>query len=428
MKIATFSLVAAALFSPVVSIVAEPNPYFNGVATTKFRYSNFVKSGWYNAITEMNDNGECRSEPKEFNSTLGPLAEEVVLAFRGPIHVNEVSVFLPGDDGVFKRDAEGLAKRKEEQCNQYEHHSHKHSKRKLVQVTETVLVYEDEHGKPISPSTPAGGAATGAPAPDSDSSPSFGPDSSSSSDSDSSSSAEGGYERISHWRPDKGVAKNCSFLNHKGGRGSGVWSEPYGNSLSWANKDNTDASVKSEILGDVLIPSNSEFLFMSGLLCGDKSEKHDCGYYRPGTVALHGFGGDCKIFIIEFLMPDTMDVGFNANKPAVWLLHRDIVLTLQYGKPDCSCWPGCGELDLFEILNSGEKNMITAYHGRPNGSGGSPNYIPRPEGGPIKTAVIMKDGHVHVMQIDYNTAIGDVLSKSQVDAWVNAHGTEISVY
>ena len=428
MKIATVSLVAAALVSPVVSIVFGSDPYHNGNPTTKFRYSGFATSGSYNETIFMGEDGECQSKPKQFNGPLGTLGDELALSIRGPIHVKEISVFLPGDNGVFKRDAEGLAKRKEEPCNRYEHRFHRHSKRKVVEVIETVLVYEDKHGKLISPSNPAGGAATGAPAPDRDSSPSSGPDSSSSSDSDSSSSAEGGYQRVSHWRPDRGVAKNCSFLNHQGGRGSGVWSKALGASLSWANEDNTDASKNSVPLGDVTIPSNSEFNFMSGLLCGDDSETHDCGYYRPASVAVHGFGGNDKIFVLDFQMPSTTDTGFNADKPALWLLHALIVRTLQYGKPDCSCWPGCGELDLFEILETGDKNMITAYHGSSNGNGGSPDYMPSPEQGPIKAVVIFKDAHVHVMQIDYNTPIEDVLSTSQVNAWVEAPGTEISVY
>lgn len=427
MKIATFSLVAAALVSPVVSRDGEPDTYLESDSTTKFVYSGFNPSGSYNEITFMNDDtGECHSLPKKFHGPLGSLGEELSVHVRGPVHFNKFAVYLPSDNGVFKRDAEGLAKKDEEQCDQYEHHVHRHSKRALVKVTTTVLM--DQNGNPIAPSNPAGGAATGAPAPDSDSNPSSGSDSSSSSGSDSSSSsAEGGYQRVSHWRP--GESENCTFLNNFGGAGSGVFSYDLGNSLSYANADNTGASGGPVPLGDVYIGSNSEFTIMSGLSCGDESENHGCGYYRPGSPALHGWYGIHKIFVFDFEMPSTSDNGFNGDIPAIWFLHALIPRTLQYGKQDCSCWvSGCGELDVFEILEKGDKNMITAYHGKQNGNGGSPKYIIRPEQGPMKTVVIFKDGCVHVMQVDYSVAFEDVLSTSQVDDWVNAPGTEIRVY
>lgn len=102
-------------------------------------------------------------------------------------------------------------------------------------------------------------------------------------------------------------------------------------------------------------------------MSGRECQNGDCGYTRPGAVAyrklsnprtgdlvsntrtiaensIDGFGGADKVFMFDFSMPMDGESGFNGDLPAIWLLHGDIVRTLQYGNPECSCWSsGCGE-------------------------------------------------------------------------------------
>lgn len=419
MKIATFSLVAAALVSSVVVAAELIDGYSYSYSTNKFVYSNFRTSGSYSDVTYMDEkSGLCLSLPILIDGPLKPLNEELSAHFRGPIKLKQFGVYYPSSNGVSKRDAGGLAKKGEVQCTLIEHHVHKHAKREVAQVTKTVVL--DQHGNTVTPSNPAGGAATGAAAPGSDSS-------SSSGSGSSSSSATDGWVRVSYYTP--GSTTNCTILNHKGGRGSGVWNSAFGNSISYANEDNTDGSPTPVALGDVSIGSNEEFLIMSGLLCGDNSETQDCGFYRSGIPAYHGWNGGEKIFVFEFEMPYSPGTGFNMDMPAIWLLNGKIPRTLQYGKASCSCWgTGCGELDLFEILSAGSNKMITALHAKLNGDGGSPNYINRPTLGSMKAVAIFTNEAIHVMRVDDSVSFDGVLSSSLVNEWVAVPGADITVH
>lgn len=136
-----------------------------------------------------------------------------------------------------------------------------------------------------------------------------------------------------------------------GSAGSGVWDSCFGNSLSYAASDGVSGAGSSQTLSDVTLASNKEFSIWSSTECSGDS----CGYYRPGSVAHHGFGGSAKIFAFEFSMPTDSDSSssFNYDMPAVWLLNAQIPRNLQYGNSACSCWAtGCGEMDLlrFSIL------------------------------------------------------------------------------
>src|SRR3954449_9905708 len=92
---------------------------------------------------------------------------------------------------------------------------------------------------------------------------------------------------------------------------------------------------------------------------------------------------------MEFSMPsDSSAGGMNADMPAIWFLNANIGRTLQYGKPECSCWTtGCGEFDVFEVLDSGNFRCKSTLHMGTH-SGGDSNYFQRPTGGCIKAAVL----------------------------------------
>jgi hypothetical protein len=130
------------------------------------------------------------------------------------------------------------------------------------------------------------------------------------------------------------------------------------------------------------------------------------------------------MFLVEFSMPLTGKTGFNADMPAVWVLNAQIPNTLQYGEASCSCWEsGCGEFDIFEILDSSNTRAKSTWHG--NVSGGDSNYFNRPTGSTIKAAIIFDaDSSVAsiVVLLD-DTDFATTLTADQVNAFL-AQATE----
>ena len=133
-----------------------------------------------------------------------------------------------------------------------------------------------------------------------------------------------------------------------------------------------------------------------------------------------GFAGANKVFLAEFSMP--LSGKTNATHPdlvapdmsAFWFLNSEIDRTVQYGP--CSCWPACGELDVFEILNSGNTRATTYLHMAPYG--GSPHYFNRPTDGTVKVAVIFHNDIVHIQVLDDSTNFDAVVSGSTVSGWL----------
>lgn len=408
------------------------NYYCNEVS--KIIYENVGFSGSYLDVTNMDESsGTCSSNVKSFLGPLAPFDEELSLHFRGPLQLVQFGVYYPSSGSNAKRDAE-------EDCTT-RHLHHKHVKRATALVTQTVFV--DQFGNTVTSTattTPTTAPILANSAPSAGSAPSgvssgvysavaSGSPSSSSlsstSGGSSSSAAAGDWVRASYYTP--GTAENVTFLNYYGGSGSGVWSSAFGNSLSYANSDNTGGSSSPQILSETTISSNTEFVVMSGLKCGADSETGDCGYYRDGTPAYHGWDGTSKLFVFEFLMPSSSASGFNGDMPAIWMLNAKIPRTLQYGDASCSCWnTGCGELDLFEILSTGSEKCITHLHDKQGGSGsGSSDYFTRPTSGTMKAAVIFTDSEIHIMTVD--ESFDSVLSSDTVQDWINTSGTTVTL-
>lgn len=441
MKFATLSIIAAALVSYVQADCQNIGGNYYCAQTSKWIYNNVGFAGSYNDVTSMDEStGTCSSSPLSFSGTLSPFDQELSVHFRGPIHLKQFGVY-------YKSTGSGSAKRDDTEdadCSSLEHHVHKHVKRATKVVTQVVVL--DQNGNTVTPSATGASSAqasssisklasTAAPAASSASAASSGSSASSSSAATSGSnsgSSSGGWVRSSYFVP--GSTTNCTILNHYGGAGSGVWSSAFGNSISYANADNSGCSSSAVPLGDVVVGSNKEFLIMSGLACGDKSETSGCGFYRSGIPAYHGWSGIEKIFVFEFEMPSSSATGFNGDMPAIWMLNAKIPRTLQYGAKSCSCWAsGCGELDLFEILSTGSNMLITHLHdkqgdnGSGYGGGGSGDYLTRPVSGTIKAAVIFTKGAIHIMKLDDTVTFGSTLSSSIVDAWVAVAGSAINI-
>lgn len=107
------------------------------------------------------------------------------------------------------------------------------------------------------------------------------------------------------------------------------------------------------------------------------------------------------------------------DMPAIWALNAQIPRTVQYG--DCSCWAsGCGELDVFEILDSGNTRAKSTYHGNP--AGGDSNYFTRPTNQTIKLAVIF-DGPAsaaNILVIPDDASFDPIIPNSTIAGWFNS--------
>ncbi|QPG75597.1 hypothetical protein FOA43_002954 [Brettanomyces nanus] len=400
-------------------------------------YEGIGFSGSYSDVTNMDETScECSQSSVSFSGTMSPLDEELSVHFRGPLKLAQFGVYYPASStsAKVKRDAEG--------CASYEHVHHKHKRAAAVQIVEeTTTVYADASGNIINPSTSAVAVASGVAAVASavvsaaaSSAASSVASSAASSSSSSSSAVAGDWVRSSYYTP--GTGDNVTFLNHQGGvTDSGTWSTCFGNSLSYCASDGVSGSSSSEVLSDVTIKSDVEYLIMSGSECGDSSASGDCGYYRTDTPAYHGFSGADKIFVFEFEMPSDTGSGDEQDMPAIWLLNAKIPRTLQYGEATCSCWTtGCGELDLFEILSAGSDKLISHLHdaqgstdGTVYGGSGSQDYFARPTDSTMKAAAVFTDGNVYIVELDDSTDFSSTLTSDTVSSWTSTDATVVQI-
>ncbi|KAK2759080.1 target of Sbf [Arachnomyces sp. PD_36] len=399
-------------------------------AVDSISYTNFGSSGTYNMITDMTG-GNCQSEPKEYSGPLAPLNDEVSWHFRGPVKLEKFAYYVPGTGLPDKRDAKPT-------LHERRHgHSHLHHNKEVRDIKRKAamdqkrgvgdLVTTIINGQEVSwintwdgtqdvaedaPAAPEPAPAPVAPAVEDDNTP---------TQKQNSGSTDGGappvnagwgnWGRQAFYDAEAGIADGLTFLNHHGGEGSGVFDYELGNSLSYASADGLSGSASPQCLNNELIGDNNEIIIMSDKKCNNG----DCGAVRPGTVAHHGFGGDSKLFLIEFSMPITGKTGWNEDMPALWMLNAQIPRTLQYGKAECSCWEsGCGEWDIFEVLDSGNTRCKSTLHG--NISGGDSNYFNRPADKTIKAAVVYdglsSTGHIKIL--DDATEFGETLSGIEV--------------
>ncbi len=120
-------------------------------------------------------------------------------------------------------------------------------------------------------------------------------------------------------------------------------------------------------------------------------------------------------------MPPSGKTGFNGDMPAIWLLNAQIPRTSQYGdNPDCSCWTsGCGEFDLFEILDPGNFRCKSTLHMAP--AGGCSDYFERPTVGTIKAAVVFTGSNevAHIQILDFAQGFDAVLDAGVVEEFTS---------
>ncbi|KAH6711442.1 putative TOS1-like glycosyl hydrolase-domain-containing protein [Leptodontidium sp. MPI-SDFR-AT-0119] len=426
------------------------------------RYQNVGHAGSYDEIVSMSGDGSCGTKTKKFSGRLAPFDEELSLHIRGPAMIKQVAVYLPGSHGdkVDKRT-----------------HGHQHShikalynihykdiakKDKVVATIDgQVVSWENNWFGPSADSTlttlatetlkkPFGAVQTpvttvlttefsttcitsqpvGASVSNSNDKPTSGmvlcsvPTSMPTpsiadnlADNKDNSKPKHSYKRIGYYEASSQTVENLVFLGNFGGQGSGVFDYHYGASLAYANRNGTAGSPTSQILADTLIPSRNEVIITTDKKCNN----NDCGFTRPGAVTYHGFDGADKVFFIEVGMPSDGQTGAEGDQPAAWMLNTKIPRTMQYGK--CSCWPGCGELDIAEALSVGSRYMKSTVHAQ--ASGGDSDYFNRPLQGTATIMTIFSKDEIFIGIVP-NMKFPDKLTSHDLDALMDEDATSVS--
>lgn len=117
---------------------------------------------------------------------------------------------------------------------------------------------------------------------------------------------------------------------------------------------------------------------------------------------------------------DTAGSGISGDLPAIWLLNAKIARVAQYGTKggECSCWPACGEFDVFEALtgtaSEPARDMMKTHVHCAQGStcGGNMDYFGRPLQDTIKMAVVLTGSNMYVTKLDDKTTFDKVLPEN----------------
>lgn len=142
------------------------------------------------------------------------------------------------------------------------------------------------------------------------------------------------------------------------------------------------------------------------------------------THLIEGFAGGHKVFLFNFKMPLDGNRGFNGDMPAIWALNGAIPRAAQYNA--CSCWPPCGEVDMFEVLAKGDTKCKSTFH-LANG-GGSSDYFDRPTDKFMKAAVVFDEdaAAVSIRVLPDDTDFSKGLDDQTVADWVTGNGASSS--
>lgn len=249
-----------------------------------------------------------------------------------------------------------------------------------------------------------------------------------------SSSAE--WTRLAYYSGADAIAENVTFLTPNGDN-----SQCLGNAITYAGSNGTAAASSSTILEENnQLESDDEFSIFSNITCGESGFDNDCGVYRDGIPAYHGFYGETKMFLFEFTMPSA--TGKNSTSieyydmPAIWLLNAHIPRTAQYpSNTNCSCWSsGCGEFDIFEVMNGTETDHLytTIHDFQGTGDIGTgiqaQGWILRDTDSVMSGGVVFdSDGTVSVF-LSNSTSFNATISGSSVNSWISGASSDEGDY
>lgn len=239
-------------------------------------------------------------------------------------------------------------------------------------------------------------------------------------------SSLGSFERTAYYDASEGTADNVTFLTNAGDSSSCL-----GQALSYASDNGTGYASSSTVLANnTFLHSDDEFTIFSSSKCPSSGFSKSCGVYRSDIPAYHGFDGTVKMFLFEFEMPtetQANDSTSNYNMPAIWLLNAKIPRTSQYSSnSNCSCWKsGCGEFDIFEVLNTTEAtHLFTTIHdyqgtGDINtGMSAQGHFYRDLNNRMLGGAVFDNDGNA-IAFLSNSTTFDSTISASDLNDWIN---------
>ncbi|KAK6453726.1 putative TOS1-like glycosyl hydrolase-domain-containing protein [Scheffersomyces xylosifermentans] len=242
------------------------------------------------------------------------------------------------------------------------------------------------------------------------------------------------WERLAFFEASSGTAENVTFLT-----AAGKNSTCLGRALTFADSDGLSAADSATVLAEgTVLNSNDEFVIFSNLTCDASGANNNCGVYREGIPAYQGFDGTVKMFLFEFTMPEatsgSKDSVANWNMPAIWLLNARIPRTAQYSlNANCSCWrSGCGEFDIFEVMNSTESTHLYStvhdYQGTDNIESGLAAYghMLRDTTGVMRGGVAFDANGKAIVFMSNSTEFNSSISASDLSGWIKQAGAQVT--
>jgi hypothetical protein len=300
---------------------------------------NVGHSGTYQKVIGMDSNtGQITSGPFSFSGPLAPFDEDLSLHFRGPLNLKQFAVYVPGT--TKKKRSNTKHYRMAHHAHVHARHNLQTKVVEIVDVDENVIVQTTLDGNAttltkffttseflskldrsqgsttiqssvtvsgdsplFNPSTtfatitaPLGGyGLRSSQEPTTQSSTSVIAETSASAaetplsydsqvtatqTSASVQQSGGDWQRSAFYDSDNKISDGITFLNNKGGQGSGVFDLKFGLSLSYADCT-AETAAQSSTIFDGFLNNTVELAIFSDTPCSEES----CGFWRPGAPA-----------------------------------------------------------------------------------------------------------------------------------------------
>lgn len=228
------------------------------------------------------------------------------------------------------------------------------------------------------------------------------------------------------------VMDNVTFLGHVGEQ-----SDCLGNALSYINQDAQTPAKTNGAPGRYLQPlSNVEYMIFSNISCPKSNLKGGCGVYREGIPAFYGFGGQTKMFLFEFSMPNDVTRSNTTSyydDPSIWLSSDTLPrVTDRYTEQTaCSClFQGCGAFEIFSSnsttmqsslitlqgIDENDTNSMASMFNNNVGNG----YFARPVNTTVAGGIIFDSTGNVVTFLKTNSSFDTILKANEVNALLNS--------
>jgi hypothetical protein len=284
---------------------------------------NVGHSGTYQKVTGMDSTtGQIESAPFPFSGPLAPFDEDLSLHLRGPLNLKQFAAYIP------------VAAKKKRSTTKHHHmanHAHIPARRdvhhttvvEIEEIEENVVVQTTLHGNATTftslfatskflsvslqaqssniaqgsktfsgdstygsrPSFQKANAqsftlVTGASASANETPLSYDSQSNPTQTSTPMQQSQGDWQRTALYDSDSKISQGITFMNNKGGQGSGVFDVKFGLSLSYAD-GSAETAAQSSTIFDGFLNNTVELAIFSDEPCSEES----CGFWRPGAPA-----------------------------------------------------------------------------------------------------------------------------------------------